>query len=189
MAALLLLIAGQGHARAQNSQDYCIKCTGPDETYVCRIVSDTPNVRGKKLLCIMNIARENNHDSCTASAQSTGCSGVLVQYDISGTMPRTGNSQTGATAPTAPAPASPTKTTRKKEPETLVEFTKKATLATKKGIKNAGKDTKKVLKKTGKAISKTGSKIKHFTSKVGRNIKKASKTTLKCLTSLFFNCF
>ena len=175
---------------AQNQQDYCIKCSNPGETYICRIVSDSASTQGKQLLCIMNIAREQGHDSCAATNQQQACSGVLVQYEVSGTtaqqnpgstnnddqaMPRQAmpdQTMTGQTPPAAKATG---------EPKTLVEFTKKATKATQKGIKSAGKDTSKAFKKTGKKITK-------FTKKVGKNITKATKTTWKCITSLFFSC-
>ncbi|MCF6198263.1 MAG: hypothetical protein L3J67_02490 [Hyphomicrobiaceae bacterium] len=179
----LMLIAMSivsGQVSAQNQQDYCIKCTNPGETYICRVVSNSNSAQGKQLLCIMNIAREHGHDSCAATTQSQSCSGVLVQYEVSGTMttpgpPRPVNSALATPSQTAP----PQRTTG--EPRTLVEFTKKATKATKKSFKSAGKDTSKAFKKTGKKITK-------FTKKVGKNITKATKTTWKCITSLFFSC-
>ena len=177
-------------ASAQNQQDYCIKCTNPGETYICRIVSNSGSAKGKQLLCIMNIAKENGHDSCAATTQSQTCSGVLVQYEALGgangqnTSPQANTDQAPNTPmTTSPAPNNPAlpQTKPKSEPRTLVEFTKQATKATKKGINSAGKDTSKAFKKTGKKITK-------FSKNVGKNITKASKTTWKCITSLFFSC-
>lgn len=181
---LVLLATGQSLAIADSQQDYCIKCTNPDETYICRITSSSSKTQGKQLLCIMNIAREHGHDSCAATAQAQACSGVLVQYEADDTgmqqMPAMKTLRT-------PEPVAPVDTS-KREPETLVEFTKQATKATKKSLKSAGSNTSKALHKTGKVISNTGSDIKQFTNKVGRNIKKATTTTLKCITSLFSSC-
>ncbi len=183
-------------ASAASQQDYCIKCANPDETYICRIVSDNSrNTQGKQFLCIVNIARERGHDSCMASSQPQGCSGVLVRYEVprSERTPGTGAGMIPrpplASAP-APVPAPVTRVTppADKEPETLVEFTRQATKATQKGLKSAGSGTTKAIRNTGKALSDTGSKITNFTSKVGSNIKKATQSTLKCLTSLFSNC-
>ncbi len=185
--ALMAVFAIPGQAIAQNQQDYCIKCSNPDETYICRIVSNSNSARGKQLFCIMNIAKEQGHDSCAATTQSQSCSGVLVQYEVSG-MPidpapaPTTHSNLATTDENTPLPKAAD------EPRTLVEFTKKATKATKTGIKSAGKDTSKALKNTGKAIEKTGKNITKFTQKVGKNITKATKTTWKCITSLFFSC-
>jgi hypothetical protein len=176
----LSLVGGRQSALAENRQDYCVKCVNPDQTYICRIISNSAQTQGKQFLCIINIAKEQGHDSCTATAQSLSCSGILVQYEISGSpAPQTSADNIAATVkPTTPAQ---TKGHQDDEPRTLVEFTKQATKATKNNIKSAGKNT-------GKAIKKTGKKITKFTSKVGRNIEKATKTTLKCITSLFSSC-
>jgi len=185
--ALVAILANSGRAIAQNQQDYCIKCSNPDETYICRIVSNSNSARGKQLFCIMNIAKELGHDSCAATTQSQSCSGVLVQYEVSGRPADPAPSPTvHSNLDTTNQNIAPPKAAS--EPRTLVEFTKKATKATKTGIKSASKDTTKALKKTGKALTKTGKKITKFTKKVGKNITKATKTTWKCITSLFFSC-
>ncbi|MCP4935270.1 MAG: hypothetical protein GY927_13955 [bacterium] len=178
------LLGGFSPALAVNQQDYCIKCSNPDEIYVCRITTKGGQSQGQQFLCIMNIAKDHGHDSCSATAQSATCSGVLVRYEVSGSDQTPDPSNTTTTGPIEAPEANQTKG----EPKTLIEFTKQATKATSKGLKSAGKDTKKVIKNTGKAIKKTGGKIKGFTDKVGGNIKSASKTTWRCLTSLFFNC-
>ena len=178
------LLGGLSPALADNQQDYCIKCSNPDETYICRITSKGGQSQGKQFLCIMNIAKDQGHDSCSATTQSGACAGVLVQYEVS----QEAQPQSPIDAATTGPVDAPEADQAAGEPKTLIEFTKQATKATSKGLKSAGKDTKKVIKNTGKAITKTGGKIKDFTDKVGGNIKSASKTTWRCLTSLFFNC-
>jgi len=186
--ALLLLVSGQSPAIADNQQDYCIKCTNPNETYICRISSNSSQTQGKQLLCIMNIAREHGHDSCAATTEAHACSGVLVQYKVNGSgMPQAPVEKASTIPAHEQPPVAPVDAT-KKEPETLVEFTKQAGTATKKSLQSASTDTGNAIKNTGKAISDTGSQIGHFTGKVGSNIKKATTTTLKCITSLFSNC-
>ena len=184
---LLLALFGLSAAHADSQQDYCIKCTNPDLTYICRIVSSSTQTQGRQFLCIMNIAKEQGHDSCAATNQTQACSGVLVQYEISGSSPQQ-IPTIDATTTTAPAILPEAQDAKTGEAKTLVEFTKQATKATKKGLNSAGSDTKKLFTNTGKAIKKTGHKIKKFTNKVGSNIKSATKTTLKCITSLFFSC-
>jgi len=178
------LLGGLSLALADDQQDYCIKCSNPDETYICRITSKGGQTKGKQFLCIMNIAKDQGHDSCSATAQLGACSGVLVQYQVSNERQPQSSTDAAATGPIDAPEASQAAG----EPKTLIEFTKQATKATSKGLKSAGKDTKKVIKNTGKAIKNTGGKIKNFTDNVGGNIKSASKTTWRCLTSLFFNC-
>lgn len=176
-------------AQAQNVQDYCIKCTNPDQSYICRIVSNSGNAQGKQLLCIMNIAREHGHDSCAATNQSQSCSGVLVQYEASSTP---SESPVTPEANVAVLPPAPKQIKASKEPKTLVEFTKETTRATQKSLKSVGRNTHKAISKTGRKITKfthkTGKKITKFTHKVGHKISKATKTTWKCITSLFASC-
>ena len=191
--AALPLLAGlmlaSASARAQET-DYCISCTNPDQTYICRVTAQNGQSQGQQLFCIMNIARENSHDSCKAAAQQGSCSGTLVLYDVSNLAPAptppTASEATAAATPPAQAAgnmghATVKQANKKQAPKTLVEFTKKTAKNTNKGFKNLGKDT-------GKAIKKTGSKITKFTKKVGKNISKATKTTFRCITSLFSKC-
>ena len=178
------LMGGLSPALAADQQDYCIKCTSPNETYICRISSQGGQSQGKQFFCIVNISKDQGHDSCSVSTQAGACSGVLVQYEVTGSDQPQRPMDSASTTPDTPREVDEAKD----EPETLVEFTKQATKATSKGLESAGRDTKKVIKNTGKAIKKTGGKIKDFTDNVGGNIKSASKTTWRCLTSLFFNC-
>ena len=176
---------------AQNQQDYCISCRNPDQSYVCRITSSSGgSTQGKQLLCIMNIAREKGHDSCAASAQTQDCSGVLVQYEVGAEQPGEEGSSREVLAPHIAPPVLRPKA--KREPRTLVEFTKQTTKSTKKEFKSVSRKTSKAFKKTGRKISKfthkTGRKISKFTKKVGKNISKLSKTSWRCLTSLFTAC-
>ena len=173
------------------SLDYCIKCANPDQTYVCRIVSEGGNSRGQQFLCIMNIAKDYNHDSCGATTQSNACSGTLVQYEVSGLAPPP--SATGEEMDNSPSsiPNNPEPTSTDQsngQPKTLVEFTKQTTKATKSGLQSAGKTTGNAIKNTGHVIKNTGKSIGTFTNKVGNNILGAAGTTLKCVTSLFSKC-
>ena len=198
MAVILLLAAGM--PLWADEADYCIKCSGPgqapDKTYVCRIRAEGGSAQGRQLYCIMNIARDNGHDSCAARSMAGGCEGTLVTYAISGGLPA---------APAAPAPAIPAGLpsasrpdeekqhhSAQKPPRTLIEFSKQAARDTSKGFRKLGRNTQKGFRKLGrntaKAIKKTGRKITRFTKKLGNNISKATRTTFNCLTSLFSNC-
>ena len=181
---LAWMFVGPSAASASNQQDYCIKCVNPDETYICRITSSSGQSQGKQFLCIVNISKQQGHDSCSVTAQAGSCSGILVQYEVSGSA----EPQIPANPASVRPEETPIPVPQNSEPKTLVEFTKQATKATQSGLKSAGENTTKAFKNTGKAIKNTGDKIIGFTDDVGSNIKKASKTTWQCLTSLFFNC-
>jgi hypothetical protein len=170
------MLAGQG-AAAQEQVDYCIRCTNPDDVYVCRVHSSSGNAEGQQFFCIMSIAQQYHHDSCTANTQAGACTGRLVVMEA--TQPGVDTS-----APQAPreaeAPAAETPPASK-EPKTLVEFSKQTVKATEKGLKSVGETA-------GSALETTGEGVTSVAKKVGKNITKATGKTLKCVTSLFTDC-
>jgi hypothetical protein len=136
----------------------------------------------------MSIAREKGHESCAASANSQDCHGVLMTYDIAApnAVPPAPSIHAEHNRQMPPAEGPPpansyTDKQKKEEPKTLVEFSKQTVKATQKGINKVGQDTNKALKNTGETIG-------GFAGSVGRGITNASKTTFKCITSLFSDC-
>lgn len=169
-----------GQLRAGESVDYCVHCVNPDTTYVCRVNAAASSAQGQQFLCIMNIAQQYGHDSCTAANQPDNCTGTLVVYDAIVPDAR----KTAAVPEREAPPASPPQEATPAgsgEPRTLVEFSKQTAQSTKSGLQSVGR-------KTGEAIENTGEQIDGIANKLGRNIKKATSTTVKCLTSLFAEC-
>jgi hypothetical protein len=59
----------------------CVRCTGPDQTYRCRAMSDeTVPAEAVRYFCMAQIARENVHESCTALRNGVNCNGTDVSY-------------------------------------------------------------------------------------------------------------
>lgn len=183
LASMFAVLVAQGAATVSlaDSQDYCVTCTNPAETYICRLDAKGGNARGQQFVCIMNIAKDYQHDSCRASSEFATCEGALVRYEVVGSENPAATAE-GRDQPVSAGRSEPTRNKKNAEPETLVEFTNQTMGATKKELQNAGRKTSKVVKKTGKQIGELG-------NQVGDNIKKATSSTWKCLTSLFSDCY
>jgi hypothetical protein len=67
---------------------YCVTCTGPDQTYLCRV--DAAGARATdafKLYCVMRTAKEGHHASCSAERASASCHGLEKVYSYDGPLP------------------------------------------------------------------------------------------------------
>src|SRR5262245_28929460 len=74
--------AGLAHA---GEVTYCVRCNGPDHTYLCKVVGEgsRPN-DALKLYCIIRTAKEGNHASCKAKRDLEGCVGDAKVYSYEG---------------------------------------------------------------------------------------------------------
>lgn len=67
---------------------YCVTCTGPDQTYVCRVEAGGARPSDAlKLYCVIRTAKEGHHASCSAERSSPACNGVEKVYSYDGAMP------------------------------------------------------------------------------------------------------
>lgn len=67
---------------------YCIHCSGPDQTYVCRVAAGGSKASDAlKLYCVIRTAKEGHHASCAAERNSPACNGVEKVYSYDGPMP------------------------------------------------------------------------------------------------------
>jgi len=79
------LLAGPGSRAQAGETAFCVTCKGPDETYVCKVNGD---LRGQsdalKLYCVVRMAKEGGHASCSARDDIAGCNGAskTYSYDI-----------------------------------------------------------------------------------------------------------
>jgi hypothetical protein len=175
MAAGAALMSNVGMASAQTA---CVRCTGPEATYICTATSDEPfRDRAIGLFCAARIANDRRHHSCAALRAGDPCTGgisVSFAYDNSAA----GVSPTPQTRPPAPERVQPERQSRENgEPATLGEFAED----TVEGTKNAVQKTGETIGEAGKA---TGDAIKG----AGRAIGDATKKTLKCLGSALNDC-
>ena len=67
---------------------YCVHCTGPDQTYVCKVEAGGGKASDAlKLYCVVRTAKEGHHASCSAERNSPSCIGVEKVYSYDGPMP------------------------------------------------------------------------------------------------------
>ncbi len=176
--SLILILSMTTGSQAQITKKFCVNCKSPDKTYLCSIKSEgLANNTALGLHCVVKLSTTRSHQSCTVSkVEPEICEGKKVSFNYKEDNDKTtaGNSRIlpgGSQAQDRQDNAGEKRSynrdqtrkakvrKRKKEPETLIEFTDKV-----------ADDTGKALKKTGKAISK------------------ATKKTFKCIGSLFSKC-
>jgi hypothetical protein len=66
---------------------YCVTCTNPDQTYLCRVTAGGSKPSDAlKLYCVIRTAKEGHHGSCSA-VRSSACNGVEKVYSYDGPIP------------------------------------------------------------------------------------------------------
>src|SRR6516225_2834393 len=64
---------------------YCLTCTNPDQSYICRVTGQGVSQNDIfKLYCIVRTARRGGHASCAATAGSENCNGVARSFKYQG---------------------------------------------------------------------------------------------------------
>jgi len=81
------LIVCAGPPALAGDASYCVTCTSPDQTYVCRVTAGgaKPN-DALKLYCVIRTAKEGHHASCSAERSSPSCNGVEKVYSYDGPL-------------------------------------------------------------------------------------------------------
>ena len=120
---------------------YCVTCTGPDQTYLCKVVGEgsRPN-DALKLYCIIRTAKEGNHASCKAKRDIEGCVGQAKVYSYEGTsLPAEIASDPRAKKIMGKLAREQKKFEKPKGegPQTLVELTGRALGSSRRGLRNA----------------------------------------------------
>lgn len=120
---------------------YCVTCTNPDQTYVCRVEAGGSRPSDAlKLYCVIRTAKEGHHTSCAAEGDSAGCHGVEKVYSYDGPMP-----EDLASDPRIKHFTDKIKRDQQTfddkpkgdQPKTLVELTGRAVSASRQGLRNA----------------------------------------------------
>jgi hypothetical protein len=119
---------------------YCVTCTGPDQTYLCRVDAGgaKPN-DAFKLYCVMRTAKEGHHASCSAERASASCRGVEKVYSYDGPLPEDLASEPHVKRLTDKIEQNQKAFDKPKGdgPKTLVELGGRAVSASRKGWRNA----------------------------------------------------
>jgi hypothetical protein len=143
LLAVVLLLGAPVRAETLNA---CVRCTGPDQTYRCNVMSDEA-VRSNavRLFCMSQIAREHVHESCAVLREASPCAGVNVSYVY----------QDGVGGDPAVAVAGKPGAAAREGPGTLAEMTKPAVEASVNAGKAVGEATVKAGQAVGEATTRT----------------------------------
>ena len=202
VSLLCVFIVGTYAAAHAETAEFCVSCTGPEQTYLCAIESGSAvrNASSLRLYCVVNTARERGHQSCTARKEAAdSCDGPRLDYVYSGDdLPlfRSPDAATGpsdAAAKSADDGGSSSAEQKSGEAETMVDLTGKAITSSKKRLRKAGETVGEVTSKTGEVVRgaarTTGSSVRRAVKNAGKAVSKAARTTYDCVRSLFGKCW
>jgi len=197
-AAILICLAASARA---GEASYCVTCTGPDQTYRCRVTGEGSKPSDAlKLYCVIRTAKEGHHASCSAENATPACAGVEKVYSYDGPAipddlaqdPRVKNLMSRINHENA-AFDKP----KGQGPQTMVELTGRALSASRQGLRNArsafGGSTEQTqpLPATSPAGSDAGAAAAPSKSRFQRAsaaMASAARKSYRCLRSLFRNC-
>lgn len=177
--------------------DFCVICSEPQQTYVCRV--DTPRAspgeQALQLYCMVRTAKDGGHKSCSIERNANAaCSGPVKAYTYDGpAIPeavRSAVQQLRQNRPATPDPSAAPNAPAQKggEPDTLVKMTTRAVGASKEGVKSTGDGVKNAAGTAGKTIGKVGKKAGKQVGKTARGAKSAARYAYDCVLSLFRDC-
>lgn len=134
-----------GAAAHADSRSACVRCSGPDQTYRCNVMSDeTVAADAVRYFCMSQIAREHVHESCAVLRGAASCDGVDLSYVY----------QDGVDGQAIATGAIPSVSSGdNKEPGTLADITRPAFEASVKAGQAVGEATKRTWKCLGSALN------------------------------------
>ncbi|MEG6509735.1 hypothetical protein V6C03_12240 [Methyloligella sp. 2.7D] len=69
---------------AAETVDFCVRCTGPEQTYRCKVSGVSASYSDAvKLFCVMKTSKEGGHKRCSASRKAN-CAGIEKVYNYDG---------------------------------------------------------------------------------------------------------
>lgn len=188
------------------SQQYCVVCNSPDQTYLCQVNTPRNNQgdKGMQLFCIIEISKDGGHKSCavrdSASAVCTGPVKTFTFQDpaISSQIKSAAEKIRNSRNPANDIQDAPPNQNRG-EPKTLIEMTGRAVKASRNSLKNTGQAVSgaasstsqkvgKAARGAGKGVTNTAKKVGTATKKTGSTVGNAAKTAFNCLKSWFKDC-
>ena len=85
LATLGSLVALSPVPAAAGEAAFCITCTGPDQTYLCRVTGPGSSQNDIfKLYCIVRTAKQGRHASCAVTGPADNCHGAVKTYNYRG---------------------------------------------------------------------------------------------------------
>jgi len=173
--ALALAILNVSPVQADEAL-FCLTCTEPARSYSCKVKTPdaNPGRRALRLYCIVRTAKEGGHDTCRASLSAVqDCKGKLKTYTYKGpAIPK--GLQSKAEKLLGKTKSKQNKSKDKDDSEksdTLVGITSQAVKSSREGLSGAGSGVRDATRGT--------------TKRVGN----AARTTYRCVTSFFRDCW
>lgn len=201
-----VMIAGEAVAEPRQ---FCVTCTEPDQTYVCRVETPlaNPNEKGLQLYCIIRTSKDGGHKTCAVTKTDIAqCAGPVRTYSFQApvippkmrdAVQRLRKAREKAKEMDQPEKDRPRQ--KDGEPETLIDMTGRAVEASRQGIKNTGETISgtasattgkvgEVARGAGKGVTRAARKVGSATRKTGAAVGSTAKTALDCIRSWFRDC-
>ncbi len=174
-----------GSAHSEPVKSYCVKCIEPSQIYSCNIYSEERRSSDMtlQLYCIVNIARDKNHKSCSVRKTKAGsCYGPVLNYTYSGPLgPSSLSPKTAKQTQEQKKSSTDAVAAEQDEPKTLVDLTKRM-------VKSSKEQANKTGEGMANAAKSTGNWIEEAAKGTGDAISRAAKSSYDCLRSLFSDC-
>jgi hypothetical protein len=196
------LFASSPRAAHAGEANFCVTCTGPDQTYLCRVTGEGSSQNDAlKLYCVIRTAKDGNHASCSATSKVEACNGVVKAYSYDGPPlpnqvaqdPRVKKVMEHAERDQAAKP-------KGDEPKTLVELTGRAMSASRRRWHDTFGGTPQQspisdvnspaspLRTASLPPPSTSQRVKHAAQNAGAAVGGFARTTARCFRSLFRKC-
>ncbi len=185
---VFLLMGWAGIANAQGRNVLCVYCQEPDKTYRCSVIgSGEINPKITRLYCIIKTAKEQGHASCRIRQEKDrlclNSTEVTYLYEGPNIPGLTTRVDKGSEIQQLEQKNRLVK--KKKEPGTLVEFTKQSLNQSGQTLKKAGQQTKNVIGQTGKVIKDGAKGVGGVVKGAGDFLLGTTVKTVKCIFTLF----
>jgi len=167
-------------APAAQAGESCIKCTGPAQSYRCVVSGLDASIDRRRLgfYCASHIARQKGHNACAAVRQARDCDGVTLRlaYD-----PDT-DDLLAARSTDGENPHEKDKADKQDGPPgTVVELTRET-------ARKTGESLERARDETVETTRGMGERVKDAVSGAATAIDRATRSTLKCIGTLFDEC-
>jgi hypothetical protein len=88
LACAAVLLAWASPSAFASEAKYCVTCKNPDQIYLCQVTAGGKKPSDAlKLYCVMRVAKEGQHSSCSAEKAKGPCNGLVKLYEYDGPMP------------------------------------------------------------------------------------------------------
>lgn len=178
-AAALPFLAGT--ASSTSAGELCIRCTAPERTYVCSVRGENmpPDERRLGFYCAARIAEDDDHATCAVVRNEKQCQGERRGYVFDATAALPGTLVDDGQPPEQEQAAGEDKP--EGPPRTVVELTRETARQTEEGLEKAADQTVETTRGIGE-------RVQDAAKGAAGAVEQATRTTIRCLGSLFNDC-